>query len=841
MKKLVFYTNCQCSGLDYFIQKDINNIETTHIENYRLIKNKNQIPIDILKQADIFIYQPIDKKHGIYSTDTSVENNILSYLSPNCTIISFPYIYNSSLWILIPPANIDGYIGNYLDIDKYINRESIEKLKVKGYSLNEVIELYSNGLIDFDYENRFNKSIEILKEKEEMCDIKISEFIEKNIRKHKLFLTQNHPTTCVFVHCVNQILSILGHNHKYDEFAYPENICNLPGEWPHTSYDCKYWNFEYKNDNINNNWYVEHIKYIYNNYNIMNQNDDFFKDVFKRHSFEYMNNMDISIMSSILNYHKNIFDITENDIFFDVGANCGSFVKTLLKLQINKNIHCFEPHPVLSQKTKDLYKNIIMNKVCLSNNNGNVIVNFPQTSLAISSIINNPLFNDTNWTSYDKIKRVECECLTLDHYCNINNINIINFIKIDVEGTEKMVLEGAKNMLEQKKIKGGMIEIIDSQLKNAGTSSEEIESILKNHGYNIVKTLSEKDWYFYIEYLFPLSYSIPLKFVKNTKEIKKTRLFSPLIPGDSKTYIYKDEISYNKNYSDSYFSITYKKGGYDCLRHYEILANNSIPYYIDIDKIPNKTMTTFPKSIVKNAMNSLCDGIKNFEIYDKYIQDLNKYTINNLTCEKMAYNFIKLINDLNNKKSQKNVLMLSNGGFNYSIMTLAYGLRQNLGDDFIDYPKIDSLYTKRQFNLYLEDDIQIDRKNILDKIKNKFYDYIILGPIGPDEHCEKSFLNNYEELVLSSYKKTEIIYIFGGDRPFNIKHPNKFNNYLRTYMQKGICFVRELDDNTSYYHDNTWTNYETERRLEWNNKIKSAYFIKDIIHLNSTHYNNQKY
>ena len=27
-----------------------------------------------------------------------------------------------------------------------------------------------------------------------------------------------------------------------------------------------------------------------------------------------------------------------------------------------------------------------------------------------------------------------------------------------------------------------------------------------------------------------------------------------------KTYIYKDEISYNKNYSDSYFSFTYKKG-----------------------------------------------------------------------------------------------------------------------------------------------------------------------------------------------------------------------------------------------------------------------------------------
>ena len=53
----------------------------------------------------------------------------MSYLSPNCKIISFPYIYNSSLWILVPPAHVDGYIGNYLDINKYINRYPIEKLR----------------------------------------------------------------------------------------------------------------------------------------------------------------------------------------------------------------------------------------------------------------------------------------------------------------------------------------------------------------------------------------------------------------------------------------------------------------------------------------------------------------------------------------------------------------------------------------------------------------------------------------------------------------------------------------------------------------------------------------
>ena len=196
--------------------------------------------------------------------------------------------------------------------------------------------------------------------------------------------------------------------------------------------------------------------------------------------------------------------------------------------------------------------------------------------------------------------------------------------------------------------------------------------------------------------------------------------------------------------------------------------------------------------------------------------------------EKTAHNFIKLINNLNNKKSQKNVLMITDGGSNHSVKTLAYGLRKNLGNNFIDFPEIKTLYKKKQFNIYLENDIQIDRKNILDKIKNKFYDYVILAPIGPDENDE-IFLNKYEDLILSSYKKTEIIYIFGGDRPFNIKKSNKFNDYLRTYTKKGVCFVRELDDSTDYYHNKSWSNYVKECKLNWNKKIKSAYSIINSI------------
>ena len=48
-------------------------------------------------------------------------------------------------------------------------------------------------------------------------------------------------------------------------------------------------------------------------------------------------------------------------------------------------------------------------------------------------------------------------------------------------------------------------------------------------------------------------------------------------------------------YQNSLFSLTYRKTGWDCLRHYEILASGSIPLFLDLEKCPEDT-TTLPKT-----------------------------------------------------------------------------------------------------------------------------------------------------------------------------------------------------------------------------------------------------
>jgi hypothetical protein len=86
---IVFYSNCQSRGIKYFLEEYLKNknINFNFIEmenNYQMIKNNIPLTIDILQLADIFIYQPIDKKWNIYSTDDNIPNNIISYLKKDC-------------------------------------------------------------------------------------------------------------------------------------------------------------------------------------------------------------------------------------------------------------------------------------------------------------------------------------------------------------------------------------------------------------------------------------------------------------------------------------------------------------------------------------------------------------------------------------------------------------------------------------------------------------------------------------------------------------------------------------------------------------------------------------
>ena len=100
----------------------------------------------------------------------------------------------------------------------------------------------------------------------------------------------------------------------------------------------------------------------------------------------------------------------------------------------------------------------------------------------------------------------------------------------------------------------------------------------------------------------PINFAMPREKIASIYR-EKVNLLAPMDPRNPASYIYNDEQSYYKQYAESLFGITTKKAGWDCVRHYEIIANNCIPLFLDINECPENIMTTLPKDPLKEALH----------------------------------------------------------------------------------------------------------------------------------------------------------------------------------------------------------------------------------------------
>ncbi len=274
--------------------------------------------------------------------------------------------------------------------------------------------------------------------------------------------------------------------------------------------------------------------------------------------------------------------------------------------------------------------------------------------------------------------------------------------------------------------------------------------------------------------LYPITFSIPEE--KVICEVPpKTKLLSDLIPGDSRTYIYKNETDYYNEYKASIFATTTKKAGWDCMRHYEIMANGCIPYFPNIEECPKNTMALLPKDLLYRG-NELYDKYKNKNIDEltseeayscyKLIKELITYTRNNLTTRKMA----EYILEKTNYKGVSNILYLSqNTSPDYLRCVTLHGFKCVFGEKCHDYPMIPHIYKMDTINyssLYgrgitysnlLNTDLHDSKLDatIVDDIKNRKYDLVIYGSYHRGMP--------YYDIVSNVYDPKRIILLCGED------------------------------------------------------------------------------
>ena len=185
---------------------------------------------------------------------------------------------------------------------------------------------------------------------------------------------------------------------------------------------------------------------------------------------------------------------TEKPIIFDVGANKGQSILRYKKIFPGSIIHCFEPNKNEVEKLVLKYQNensIVLNNVAVGEKPGNLEFNIYAES-AHSSFRN--LIPNTTWIKIRSqalgiksekynLKKVNTEIITLDDYCSKKNINKIDILKIDTQGYEDKVLEGAINLLKQNKIKMIQLELIFSEIYENPLNIYDVEKHLIPNKY----------------------------------------------------------------------------------------------------------------------------------------------------------------------------------------------------------------------------------------------------------------------------------------------------------------------------------------------------------------------
>ncbi|MGA8153894.1 MAG: hypothetical protein WB952_23285 [Terriglobales bacterium] len=104
--------------------------------------------------------------------------------------------------------------------------------------------------------------------------------------------------------------------------------------------------------------------------------------------------------------------------------------------------------------------------------------------------------------------------------------------------------------------------------------------------------------------VWPIQFAIPQERI-GTAPRPKLKLQAFVDPRDTRTYIHQNEASYYGDYAESLFGVTMKKAGWDCLRHYEIMANGCVPWFLDLDKCSPTTMVFLPRQELLQAKKLL--------------------------------------------------------------------------------------------------------------------------------------------------------------------------------------------------------------------------------------------
>lgn len=290
---------------------------------------------------------------------------------------------------------------------------------------------------------------------------------------------------------------------------------------------------------------------------------------------------------------------------------------------------------------------------------------------------------------------------------------------------------------------------------------------------------------------FPISFSWPGSLDSSLVELwEKREAFSKVIPGEP--YSFFDYPTYLRQYQNSKFAITIKKGGWDCFRHVEILASGCVPIMPDVKQCPEWAMEIYPKAAMAEVLSHI---VENREISQTFVHELYRFFEDYLTSEAMARFLLKRVGF-----SGGQVIFLDpylNTAPEYLSVSTYVGLKQILGRDGVTAPfGADPIFKGWSGNHSLLHGLGFGYTNLLDTALMSPIESARTGDLLSTENLEKKnlviigSLSRNQELANRvnqlEFQSSNVLYLWGDDRSPN-RQEIKWLKQLR-----GFIAFREL-------------------------------------------------
>lgn len=176
-------------------------------------------------------------------------------------------------------------------------------------------------------------------------------------------------------------------------------------------------------------------------------------------------------------------------LIFDVGANIGQTAREYRSAFPNASIYCFEP---VEKAYRALQSNIEKDQKIKTfplafSNKATEQSFFVNKRSDTSSLLQNAE-EGPKWAPQGCMERdqeIKIVTHTIDQFCSKEKIGNIDILKLDTQGAELLILQGAENMLRNRSISLIYAEVLFVPLYKGQCFMHEVSQFLSQYGYSL--------------------------------------------------------------------------------------------------------------------------------------------------------------------------------------------------------------------------------------------------------------------------------------------------------------------------------------------------------------------